>query len=314
MPARERTSEGGASRGRRLVADLGRDLRTARVSHGLSQEAVARAVGISDSRVSLIERGRVLSVSVLAVARLGAAVGLELSGRFFPSGQPIRDAAHLALLAKLRTHVSDALRWATEVPLRRPGDQRAWDALIIAAAFSIGVECETRLHDVQALLRRLALKKRDGEVTRLVLVLADTRWNRAVVNAHPAEFGGTGPSRRRPHSKRYGLVGIPAETRSCGFRWRAGRMRASAGVDAARAGGASGLTAFRVANVSGRASGSRADFLREARRSGAALRLAQPMCTQGRHSAAYIRQAKTPAPHQETRLAVSGLRRAEMRP
>lgn len=190
VPARERASERGATRGRQLVADLGRELRTARISHGLSQEAVGRAVGISDSRVSLIERGLVLSVSVLAVARLGAAVGLELSSRFFPSGHPIRDAAHLALLAKLREHVSDALRWATEVPLRRPGDQRAWDALVLGVAFSIGVECETRLHDVQALMRRLALKKRDGEVTRVVLVLADTRWNRSVFNAHPAEFAG----------------------------------------------------------------------------------------------------------------------------
>ena len=140
--------------------------------------------------MSLIERGHGRSVSVLAIARLGAAVGLELSSRFFPSGHPIRDAAHLALLAKLRAYVSDALRWATEVPLRRPGDQGAWDALVVGVAFSIGVECETRLHDVQALMRRLALKKRDGEVMRLVLVLADTRWNRAVVNAHPAELAG----------------------------------------------------------------------------------------------------------------------------
>jgi len=183
-------SERGSSRGRQLVAEIGRELRMARVGHGLSQEAVARAVGVSDSRISLIERGRVLSVSIMTIARLGAAVGLDFSGRLFPSGHPIRDAAHLALLAKLHAYVSDALRWATEVPLRRLGDQRAWDALILGGAFSIGVECETRLRDVQALMRRIALKKRDGEVTRLILLLADTRWNRAVVRAHPAEFSG----------------------------------------------------------------------------------------------------------------------------
>jgi hypothetical protein len=43
------------------------------------------------------------------------------------------------------------------------------------------VEAELRLTDLQAVERKLALKKRDGAVDRLILVLADTRHNRALL-------------------------------------------------------------------------------------------------------------------------------------
>ena len=43
------------------------------------------------------------------------------------------------------------------------------------------VEAETRPVDVQALDRKLALKERDGGADRVILLLADTRHNRALV-------------------------------------------------------------------------------------------------------------------------------------
>jgi hypothetical protein len=49
------------------------------------------------------------------------------------------------------------------------------------AGIRIGVEGETRPTDMQELGRRLALKKRDGGVDRLILVLADTEWCRRLV-------------------------------------------------------------------------------------------------------------------------------------
>jgi hypothetical protein len=45
----------------------------------------------------------------------------------------------------------------------------------------VGVEAELRPTDLQALQRRIALKKRDGLVDRVVLVLADTRHNRSLL-------------------------------------------------------------------------------------------------------------------------------------
>ena len=52
----------------------------------------------------------------------------------------------------------------------------------------MGVEAETRPTDLQALQRRLALKLRDGGVDELILVLADTRHNRAFLQAHGDEL------------------------------------------------------------------------------------------------------------------------------
>jgi putative N-acetylmannosamine-6-phosphate epimerase len=42
-----------------------------------------------------------------------------------------------------------------------PGDRRAWDAVLLIGTAQIAVEAETRPRDVQALQRRIALKRRD---------------------------------------------------------------------------------------------------------------------------------------------------------
>ena len=47
------------------------------------------------------------------------------------------------------------------------------------------VEAETRLDDVQALERRIGAKQRDLGMERVILLLADTRHNRAVVLNNP---------------------------------------------------------------------------------------------------------------------------------
>jgi hypothetical protein len=47
----------------------------------------------------------------------------------------------------------------------------------------VKVECETRIDDGQAFLRRLALKVRDGDAGAVLVVLADTRTNRAALAA-----------------------------------------------------------------------------------------------------------------------------------
>ena len=47
------------------------------------------------------------------------------------------------------------------------------------------IEAETRLNDVQAAERRLRAKQRDLGTTRAILLVADTRHNRAVINHVP---------------------------------------------------------------------------------------------------------------------------------
>lgn len=67
------------------------------------------------------------------------------------------------------------------MPLR--GDLRAWDLRLDGPA-SIGVEAETHLRDLQAVQRAIAAKRRDSRVDHVILLLADTHHNRAVLRDH----------------------------------------------------------------------------------------------------------------------------------
>jgi hypothetical protein len=131
-----------------------------------------------------IERGELPNVSVAQLCLACGAVGLEFSGRAFPDGDPTRDAGHLRLLSRFRKLLPAAAPWRTEVPIPFPGDRRALDAWTKLEGQTIGIEAETRLDDIQALARRIGLKKRDASLDRLVLLVADTRGNRDVLNVH----------------------------------------------------------------------------------------------------------------------------------
>lgn len=185
------------------MRSLGEELHEARLERGLSQLCVGRAAGVTQARVSRIERGDLEAVSLCDLARLLAVVGLDLSARAFPGGQPVRDAAQRALLDRLRARVAPKLRWRFETPIPLSGDRRAWDATIAdAEGGCIAVEAETRLGDVQALQRRLALKQRDDpSVSCLALLDGGTRSNRHMLRPYSAalsdQFPGSGPDSLR---------------------------------------------------------------------------------------------------------------------
>ncbi len=162
-------------------SEAARELRLARITAGLSQRAVAREALVSHSTVGRVERGQEPEVSVELLARLASVVGLDMALRFYPGGDAVRDTAHLALLERLKARVHPGLRWRTEVPLAIAGDRRAWDAVISGAGWAIGVEAETRLRDLQAVQRKLALKVRDGQLDHVLLLVADSRGNRLAV-------------------------------------------------------------------------------------------------------------------------------------
>ena len=115
-----------------------------------------------------------------------AVLGLDLTLRAYPAGDPIRDRAQLALLERLRVRVHPSLRWRPEVPLPIEGDLRAWDAEIRGRrpqSWRARIEAETRIADGQALERKLALKLRDDPGGHLILLVADTRTNRRTIAA-----------------------------------------------------------------------------------------------------------------------------------
>jgi transcriptional regulator with XRE-family HTH domain len=178
MPNRIRRVDEAAIAGRRLQADLGADLREARLAAGLRQIEVARAIDRSGARISRVERGRLRDLGIADVARHGAAVGLKLHARFYPAGGGLRDAAQLDLIRRVRARIGDRWSWTLEAPLNIPGDLRAFDALLRGPTGTIAIEAITRLRDAQAQLRDAARKQRDGGVPRLVIVVAANHHNR----------------------------------------------------------------------------------------------------------------------------------------
>jgi hypothetical protein len=68
------------------------------------------------------------------------------------------------------------------------GDLRAWDAVIGGDGWRLAVEAETVLDDLQAVERRLALKRRDGGIDHVILLVADTRRNRRALASAPGAF------------------------------------------------------------------------------------------------------------------------------
>jgi transcriptional regulator with XRE-family HTH domain len=184
------TRERPADRGRRRTADafrrLGHEHRDARIAAGLSLRAAAAASGAAYTQLWRFERGELDRVSIKDVGAWCAVVGLDLAIRAYPAGDPIRDRAQLALLERLRARLHPALRWRTEVPLPIDGDLRAWDAEISgrqSEPWRARVEAETRIADGQALERRMTLKFRDDPHGHLILLVSDTRANRAALRS-----------------------------------------------------------------------------------------------------------------------------------
>ena len=150
----------------------------ARLARGLRQTDVARAMSVSHARISRVEQGHLRDLAVADLTRHGAAVGLRLHARFYPAGGGLRDAAQLALLRRLHARIGDRWSWQLEAPLDLPGDLRAFDALLTRNGLRVAVEAITRFRDAQAQLRAAALKQRDGQVARLVVLIGATHHNR----------------------------------------------------------------------------------------------------------------------------------------
>jgi transcriptional regulator with XRE-family HTH domain len=175
----------------RALGLIGDEYRERRTALGLSQLAVASAASIARPRYTRIEAGRIERLSIVEAARLGSVLGLDLSVRLYPGGQPLRDGAHAERLGRVGQRVRAPLRFRTEVVLpQRPDarDQRAWDAEIRGRGARTAIELEMRLRDAQAVERRIGLKLRDDPPDHFLLLIADTRHNRRVLAAYPGLF------------------------------------------------------------------------------------------------------------------------------
>lgn len=172
----------GQRRGERLARELADALLEARAGLGVSLTSLAEMVGVSRSKLWRIERGLARRLDLVETARLCQVFGLDLAVRTFPTGAPIRDVGHVRLMDRY-VRATPRIAWQREHAIGIPGDLRAWDLFAIVDGASVGVTAETRFRDEQALLRREHAKVRDGRVDRLILLIADTRANRATFHA-----------------------------------------------------------------------------------------------------------------------------------
>jgi transcriptional regulator with XRE-family HTH domain len=189
MPRQEAAATRGAARSRHLRFRIGTELADARRAAGLSLREVGRRLGVSAQRIARAERGELGALTIDMAARMAAIVGLQLAAALHPNGDPVRDRGHLALLDRLRSRLGTSARLRTEVPVPIAGDLRSGDAMVkvhgAEGPADVLIEAETRIDDIQLVERRSAAKQRDLGAKRLVLLVADTRHNRSVLERHP---------------------------------------------------------------------------------------------------------------------------------
>lgn len=199
MATREQRYASSTRRGERLLRSVGEEVRHARIALGLSQQRLAGAARVSQPKISRLEAGELRSLSFLDASRVAGAVGLDLSVKAYPSEKRPRDVAQMKRLVALLANVCLPLRFRIEVPLPSTGpypEQRAWDSLIDGDGEETAVELEVSLYDM-AQTRRIFIKQRDGQPDHLLVVVADTRSNRRVLNASADLLQGLPILRRR---------------------------------------------------------------------------------------------------------------------
>lgn len=81
-----------------------------------------------------------------------------------------------------------------ELPSAGFVDRRAWDAGIDGPGVCVRIDAETHVGDVQAIERRVAIKQRDGGEPCVLLLLADTRHHRALLEVAGAGLRATFPT------------------------------------------------------------------------------------------------------------------------
>ncbi len=204
-PARTKIERSAADRARDIRGHVAQDVRRARQDAGLSLRSLAREAGISHATLHGLEGGT-HDPTTEVLARVGAALGLDLSVRFFPNTGPlVRDHIQAAMIEALIGILHARWRPSPEVAVYRPvrgAIDLVLDSEAPAAAKEPLVACEA-----QSQLRRLeqqlrwsgakadALAHTRSHPASRLLLLQSTKQTRAVVTEFAQTIGAAFPAR-----------------------------------------------------------------------------------------------------------------------
>jgi transcriptional regulator with XRE-family HTH domain len=182
---------------RRAATRFGEEFRLIRFRTGVSQAAVARAIGVDRATICRMEAGRP-TVADQIRARAAAVLGADFRLGIYPDAAPlIHDAAHARIVESLVRLRHPSWHARIEAPVPGPG-RRSTDLRLDRGAETVLFEIETQVHALEAIIRECQEKRTavaadaspaaDGELVRriyAVLVLPPTRHHRALAMAHP---------------------------------------------------------------------------------------------------------------------------------
>jgi transcriptional regulator with XRE-family HTH domain len=176
---------------RRTCVRFGEEFREIRLRAGVSQAAVARAIGVARSVICRLEQGDP-DVSPRIRARAASALGADIRISIYAEGAPlIHDAAHARIVEAVLALIHPSWRVTLESPIPGPG-RRSSDLRLDRDLDIVLLEVESRVRAVEAIIRegaekRAAVAASVGPERRLhaVLVLPPTRHHKSLVAAHP---------------------------------------------------------------------------------------------------------------------------------
>jgi transcriptional regulator with XRE-family HTH domain len=191
---------------RRAAIRFGEEFRLIRFRTGVSQAAVARAIGVDRATICRMEAGRP-TVADRTRARAAAVLGADFRLGIYPDAAPlIHDAAHARLVEALLRLRHPSWRARVEAPVPGPG-RRSTDLRLDRGGETVLFEVETHVHALEAIIREGEDKRSavaaddaarlspadaaatavaaDGRRIHAVLVLPPTRHHRSLAAAHP---------------------------------------------------------------------------------------------------------------------------------
>lgn len=203
----------GARESARIAATLGEELQRTRKRRRLTQRALGKKVGLSQGRISDLERGRGASAPLDTWTALGLALGRPVAVTFSREieSDSTRDAGHLrAQELVLGLARRSGRRADFELPTRPSEPSRVIDVVLRddQAKAIVIVEIWNRLDDLGAAVRSTSRKQVEAEGLAVLAagdglpyrvascwLLIDTAANRALVARYPeilkARFGGS---------------------------------------------------------------------------------------------------------------------------